>query len=271
MRPSRCSLSVQFQTSGTARSSRPASAASCHSSSVGSRAPTEAAYDRASARSRPVAGAAGSPSRPSSAFDTSRTRDRDPRGRGRRVRHLDEVVQARRQGLPLLDVGRLAVRAGLAPPEDRRRRRSRRRRLHEARRDLGPRRERCGDALRQARRKDGRLVARRGDHALAVDVRRDAARRDLDREAGSREAAGERLVAPVRDRPERRPAVRPARRDDGRRDTARMARQRRPLAVARSGPKRRWTTRMARSTALSRSLQPTQSRRRSPRPARRCR
>ena len=46
-----------------------------------------------------------------------RARDREPPAR-RRALDLDEVVQPRRQRLPLLDVRRLAVGAGLAPAED---------------------------------------------------------------------------------------------------------------------------------------------------------
>ena len=53
-------------------------------------------------------------------------RDREASAR-RRPLDLDEVVQARRQRLPLLDVRRLAVDAGLAPAEDRASARPRRR------------------------------------------------------------------------------------------------------------------------------------------------
>ncbi len=122
---------------------QPASPASCHSSSVGSRAAAPAGVGagiveidvrhgaRAVVRRRPPScqcarkrwrRAAGTPSRPGTArtspFVTSRAVDREPRGRGR-ARLVDLVVQPRRQRLPLLDVRRGAVGAGLAPAEAR--------------------------------------------------------------------------------------------------------------------------------------------------------
>ena len=56
LRPSLCSDSVQFQTSGARRWNPASAAASCHSSSVGSRPPAHAANSRARAKVTPVAG-----------------------------------------------------------------------------------------------------------------------------------------------------------------------------------------------------------------------
>ena len=140
----------------------------------------------------------------------------------RRALDLDEVVQARWQRLPLLDVRRLAVGAGLAPPEDRRQR---------PRLDCGePVRngldanDRHGRAHGLSRRERG-VAATRDHDLLRAEERRDPERRQVDLELADRACVG---VAAVRDRPERRLAVAPARGDDA--SVRACSRERRPLA-----------------------------------------
>src|SRR5690606_39254773 len=60
VRPSECSDSVQFHTAGVRLAKPGRVAASCHSSSLGRRPPTQAAYARARSKVTPVAGRSGS-------------------------------------------------------------------------------------------------------------------------------------------------------------------------------------------------------------------
>ena len=176
VRPSECSLSVQFQTSGSSRSSSPASAASCHSSSVGSRAPAGGGVRARLGEVEPGQRRAGR------VASTSRTPIANAAAR-RRPLDLDEVVQPRRQRLPLLDVRRLAVGAGLAPPEDGGQRRAARR----ATKPVGRRVD--ADDRRRARgppRAPGSVAIAAAGATITCSVPTNAAippRRDLDRRA----------------------------------------------------------------------------------------
>ena len=252
VRPSECSLSVQFQTSGSLRSSRPAAAASCHSSSVGSRAPCAAAYARASASDSPVTGSL--PDGDREAAPRSRTVD------------LDEVVQARRQRLPFLDVRHLAVDARLAPAEPRPRLRGLDRDEpvgHGGDARLGcvephrlPRRVLGGAAAEDSntRGRDGCEPERRQREGKAAPVR---ARR---RPRTARRHGSRAPTAP------RHRAASSSRRPAGRRCEQRAASTRRASTGATSGAARRPFRAATRGRA--RSSRPT-TRRRSPRRARR--
>ena len=182
---------------------------------------------------------------------TSRTRDREAAAR-RRALDLDEVVQARRQRLPLLDVRRLAVGAGLAAAEDRGQR---------------PRLDRDEPVRRRATRTTGagtRTASRAGKLAspppatTTCSVPTNAAIPSAGSSTSSSPTAPRVGVAAVRDRPERRLAVAPARGDDAACPGSRAA-SGVHSPVASSSAYRRCTGSIARSSALSRSFQPTQA------------
>ena len=196
--------------------------------------------------------------RPSSRLVTSRRAIANRRAATVSMRDLDEVVQPRRQRLPLLDVRRLAIHPGLAATEDGGR-------LVPA--AVAPRRSRPGgdrpsSAMRFhppgfARGEAFALIARCGHHLRPVDDSGDAARRHLHRDLGPGEAARERLVGSVDDRPQGGCAVIPAARDDLGGTPPPCAASGVHAPVARRSACSRWNGSIARRIALSRSFQPT--------------
>ena len=186
-------------------------------------------------------------------------RDREPRRGDRVALDLDEVVQPRRQRLPLLDVRRLAVGArsrGGGRRRDQRRRRAAPRRTRPAPR----RRARPAPATRTASRAGNAVDGAAGATITRSpsDERRDPAAPAARARRPARRTSPANGVAAVRERPQRRLAVRPARADDLRR---------RPSLRAASGVhspsrqqlarSRRCTAASPRSSARSRSFQPT--------------